>query len=96
MMSDKTKPTGCKPGECQVMPCCGFEYSPPCAKPTVSTGQTPIIDADELQKKQSAPYRFHGMTIQEVPIGNPVQVTVFRKAKRLLKERGDSVHRRSE
>jgi hypothetical protein len=38
-----------------------------------------IIDADELQKKISAPYQYHGMTIQEVHIGNPVQITVFRK-----------------
>ena len=39
-----------------------------------------IIDADELQKKQSAPYQFHGMTIQEVPItGNLVRVDIFRK-----------------
>ena len=47
--------------------------------PMKPTSQLPIIDADELQKKQSAPYQYHGMTIQEVPIGNPVRVDIFKK-----------------
>lgn len=39
-----------------------------------------IIDADELQKKQGAPYQYHGMTIQEVPItGNLVRIDVLKK-----------------
>jgi len=38
-----------------------------------------IIDAELEQDRQTAPYQYHGMTIQEVPIGNPVQVMVFRK-----------------
>lgn len=58
---------------------------------------TKIIDADELQKKQSAPYQYHGMTIQEVPItGNLVRIDIYRRAKERLEKCGSSVHRRSE
>jgi hypothetical protein len=54
-------------------------------------------DANELQKKQNAPYQYHGMTIQEVPItGNLVRVDVYRRAKEMLEKRGSSVHRRSQ
>ena len=54
----------------------------------------PIIDADLVQERQRAPYRFRGMTIREEPINEPVKAhgtaEYFRRAKEGLKIWGNT------
>ena len=51
----------------------------------------PVIDAEQVQERQRAPYRFRNMTIREVPIEepeNPKQKRIVEEIARIQREHG--------
>ena len=67
---------------------------PPPKKECKGATMNEIIDAEPLQERQRAPYRFRNMTIREVPIDEPtkghIEPGYFRRAKEGLKIWGNT------